>query len=182
MWDVENQENNKNISEEFGQTIIFVSNRKQALRLEKRFQDKGIRCGLGISVDTDLFEGFSDDKKREISKQKSKQVEKDFNDYKSGNLKLIVSVDKLREGIDIPKTQTVFIADNFLNDCNISKPEDEIKYTQMVGRALRGVKQGGTSSAFIVSFGGTNLFDKILWNMPESHLDDDVVRKFCKYR
>lgn len=180
MWDVENQENNKNISEEFGQTIIFVSNRKQALRLEKRFQDKGIRCGLGISVDTDLFEGFSDDKKREISKQKSKQVEKDFNDYKSGNLKLIVSVDKLREGIDIPKTQTVFIADNFLNDCNISKPEDEIKYTQMVGRALRGVKQGGTSSAFIVSFGGTNLFDKILWNMPESHLDDDVVRKFEK--
>lgn len=169
MWDVEEQKSNKNISEEFGQTIIFVSNRKQALRLEKRFQDKGIRCGLGISVDTELLKDLSDDKKKE----KSKQAEKDFNDYKNGNLKLIVSVDKLREGIDVPKTQTVFIADHFSNDSNIFEPEDEIKYTQMVGRALRGVKQGGTSSAFIVSFGGTNLFDKILWNMPESHFNED---------
>lgn len=176
MWDVEKQEGNKNISEEFGQTIIFVNNRKQALRLEKRFQEKNVRCGLGISVDVTLLDGLSDEEKKE----KSKQAERDFNDYKSGNLKLIVSVDKLREGIDIPKTQTVFIADKFSNDCNIFEPEDEIRYTQMVGRALRGVKQGGTVFAFIVSFGGTNLFDKILWNMTESHLDDNVVRKFKK--
>ena len=39
--------------------------------------------------------------------------------------------------------------------------------TQMIGRALRGEKAGGTKNAYIVSFVDNGL-DKIAWSNPES--------------
>ena len=64
----------------------------------------------------------------------------------------------LTEGVDVPKTQTVF-----LTRPTVSK----ILLTQMIGRALRGEKAGGTKKAYIVSFIDNGL-DKIAWSNPDS--------------
>ena len=49
--------------------------------------------------------------------------------YASNILPVIVSVDKFKEGVDVPKTQTVFIARD---------SSTEISVTQMVGRSIKG--------------------------------------------
>lgn len=54
----------------------------------------------------------------------------------------------------------------------------EISVTQMVGRALRGVLQGGTSEAYLVEFGDEQL-DKILWEVPERDNLKDFYNKYC---
>ena len=46
----------------------------------------------------------------------------------------------------------------------------------MVGRALRGVLQGGTSEAYLVEFGDEQL-DKVLWEVPE---EKDNLEDFLK--
>lgn len=71
---------------------------------------------------------------------------------------MLVNVNILTEGVDLPKTQTVF-----LTRPTVSK----ILMTQMIGRALRGEKAGGTKNAYIVSFIDNGL-DKIAWSNPES--------------
>ena len=87
--------------------------------------------------------------------------------YAKNILPVIVSVDKFKEGVDVPKTQTVFIARD---------SSTEISVTQMVGRALRGVLQGGTSEAYLVEFEDEQL-NKILWEVPERR---DDLKDFYK--
>lgn len=71
----------------------------------------------------------------------------------------------LTEGTDLPNVQTVFL----------TRPTTStILMTQMVGRALRGQKAGGTEKAYVVSF-IDNWEDKINWVNPEKlHLEDDA--------
>ena len=56
---------------------------------------------------------------------------------------MLVNVNILTEGVDLPQTKTVFLARPTIST---------ILMTQMVGRALRGEKAGGTKEAYIVSF------------------------------
>jgi superfamily II DNA or RNA helicase len=63
--------------------------------------------------------------------------------FKKNELDVLLNVRMLTEGTDVPKVNTVFFDET--ND----KP---ILLTQMVGRALRGPKFGGTEEAFIVAF------------------------------
>ena len=191
LWDVQEQEE-VHMPVEFGKTIIFVDSRKEALELVDKFEKKDIRCGLGISIDKQLFISKDDSEDEEKSKQaellfkqKYEQAEKDFIAFKEQDLDLIVSVDKLREGIDVPMTQTVFIAHNLKNEFGSTSPlnpawavDPEVRYTQMIGRALRGKYLGGTDVAFIVSFGDDSIFNNILWSVPEAQ--GDFSTKFTK--
>lgn len=55
---------------------------------------------------------------------------------------MIINVNILTEGADLPMTKTVFLARPTVSS---------VLMTQMVGRALRGTAAGGTASAYIVS-------------------------------
>ena len=69
--------------------------------------------------------------------------EKKINAYRVGDLQVLINVNILTEGVDLPKTQTVFL----------TRPTvSTILMTQMIGRALRGTAAGGTANAYIVSF------------------------------
>ncbi len=69
----------------------------------------------------------------------------------------------LTEGADLPKTQTVFLTRPTIST---------VLMTQMIGRALRGEKAGGTKESYIVSF-VDNWNNKIAWVNPESVLFGD---------
>lgn len=107
-------------------------------------------------------------KNRKDKALSSDQIVKIYEErYAKNILPIIVSVDKFKEGVDVPKTQTVFIARD---------SSTEISVTQMVGRALRGVLQGGTSEAYLVEFEDEQL-NKILWEVPERDNLEDFLKK-----
>lgn len=81
--------------------------------------------------------------------------------YRDGKLQVLINVNILTEGVDFPKTGTVFLARPTVST---------ILMTQMVGRALRGPAAGGTDTAYIVSF-VDDWDEHIAWVNPESLFD-----------
>ncbi|AMO59903.1 Type III restriction enzyme [Mycolicibacterium phlei] len=68
--------------------------------------------------------------------------------FKAGDLKVLTNYAVLSQGFDAPKTDAVYI----------TRPtSSEVRYLQMVGRGLRGPKNGGTEEVLIV-----NLLDNIV--------------------
>jgi len=68
--------------------------------------------------------------------------------FKSGELKVLTNYAVLSQGFDAPKTDAVYI----------TRPtSSEVRYMQMVGRGLRGPKNGGTEEVLIV-----NMLDNIV--------------------
>lgn len=139
----------------YGQTLIFALNRMHALVLKKLFEErgkgKGIHAGVIMSGTNAEFTGI------DISdKENKRQIEA----YRKGEVQVLINVNILTEGVDLPKTKTVFL----------TRPTvSMVLMTQMVGRALRGEKAGGTKDAYIVSF-MDNWNSKIAWVNPESIL------------
>lgn len=86
--------------------------------------------------------------------------------FKSGELRVLTNFAVLTQGFDAPKTRAVYI----------TRPTtSEVWYRQMIGRGLRGPKNGGTESVHIV-----NVLDN-LQSFPESinyhsftHLASDI--------
>lgn len=159
-------------AEDFGQTIVFAESRDHALKLEKLFLDHGVSCGLAISIDQKFIDSFND---KTLGKpidfaNKKKQIRENICQYAKGNLALIITVDMLREGVDFPKTQTVFLT-SCVSEFSGSFPNksvNDVEVTQMVGRALRGKYLDGTPCAYIISFQEDSL-NKILWESPDSY-------------
>lgn len=139
----------KKEKEKYGQTIVFAININHAIQLTTVFREYGIRADYVVSNLRDAVTGIS------RSPEENQRV---IEQYRNGELDVIVNVNILTEGVDLPKTQTVFL----------TRPTvSRILMTQMVGRALRGEKAGGTKNAYIVSFVDNGL-DKIAWSNPES--------------
>jgi len=68
--------------------------------------------------------------------------------FKSGDLKVLTNYAVLSQGFDAPKTDAVYI----------TRPtSSEVRYQQMVGRGLRGPRNGGTEEVLIV-----NMLDNIV--------------------
>jgi superfamily II DNA or RNA helicase len=68
--------------------------------------------------------------------------------FKSGELKVLTNYAVLSQGFDAPKTDAVYI----------TRPtSSEVRYLQMVGRGLRGPKNGGTDQVLIV-----NMLDNLI--------------------
>ena len=138
--------------ERYKQTIVFVINIWHAIALNKIFTERGVKSAYVISaVKNDLGITIS---------QKDNEI--NIERFRNGELNVLINVNILTEGVDVPQTQTVFLA----------RPTVSIALmTQMVGRALRGVKAGGTPEAYIVSFIDNWDENQISWASPEAVFD-----------
>ena len=127
----------------YKQTIVFAINRLHALVLKTLFEREKIACGVVISRDL-----------QEQAHQNQDVIEQ----YQKGEIKVLINVNILTEGTDLPQTQTVFL----------TRPTvSSILMTQMMGRALRGERAGGTKEAYVVSF-IDEWQDQIAWINAES--------------
>jgi superfamily II DNA or RNA helicase len=110
--------------DKYGQTIVFAADTLHAQTLAAEFKHQG--------VDADYVD---------YSRKDSQTVMNSFRD----NAKPIVlaNVEMLTEGFDAPKTRTVFI---------VRPTRSEALLSQMIGRALRGVRAGGNKDAYLVTF------------------------------
>ena len=132
----------------YGQTILFAVSIDHAIALCALFKKAGIKADYIVSDIKDAATGIT------IREDNEKKLE----EYRNGKLHVLINVNILTEGVDLPQTKTVFLARPTVSS---------ILMTQMVGRALRGTKAGGTSEAYIVSF-IDRWSDKIAWVNPES--------------
>ena len=123
-----------NKAKEYGQTIVFAVNINHAIALNKLFGKAGVKSDYIVSDIRDATTGVI------ISREDN---ERKLQQYRDGKLQVLINVNILTEGVDLPQTKTVFLARP-----TVSK----ILMTQMVGRALRGTAAGGTAKAYIVSF------------------------------
>lgn len=138
----------------YGKTIIFAVNVVHAVTLAKLFNKAGVKAEFIVSDVKDAVTGVT------IS---SKDNEKKLESYRNGDTKVLINVNILTEGVDLPQTQTVFLARPTVST---------ILMTQMVGRALRGTRAGGTAYAHIVYF--IDDWDaNIAWVNPESLFVDE---------
>ena len=136
----------------YGQTILFAVNVVHAIQLTALFKKAGIKAGYIVSSIKDAVTGVT------ISREDN---ERKLEEYRNGDLQVLINVNILTEGVDLPKTKTVFLARPTVSS---------ILMTQMVGRALRGTAAGGTSSAYIVSF-IDHWNEHIAWVNPDSLFD-----------
>lgn len=135
--------------EKYGQTILFAVSVEHAIQLTAQFRKAEIAADYVVSSIKDMITGVT------LSREEN---EKKINAYRVGDLQVLINVNILTEGVDLPKTQTVFL----------TRPTvSTILMTQMIGRALRGTAAGGTANAYIVSF--IDAWDEhIAWVNPES--------------
>lgn len=134
---------------QYGQTIVFAINVVHAIHLTALFNKAGIKSEFIVSDVRDSVTGVR------ISREDN---ERKLEQYRLGNVQVLVNVNILTEGIDLPQTKTVFLARPTVST---------ILMTQMIGRALRGEAAGGTASAYIVSF-VDNWNEHIAWVNPDS--------------
>lgn len=104
-------------------TLVFASNIVNAITLKESFLKIGITADVIYS-----------------NKSNNDEVIENFRNKK---IQVLINVEILSEGSDIPEIQNVFIA---------KITGSKILYRQMVGRALRGVDSGGTKTANIITF------------------------------
>lgn len=117
----------------FGRTIVFAVDVINAIALNSLFNLKGVKSDFVISS---LTVGMN----RSASTERNPKVIRDF---KEGKLDVIINVNIMTEGTDIPNIQTVFLA---------RPTTSKILMTQMIGRGLRGEAAGGTKETNIVYF------------------------------
>lgn len=148
--------------EKYGQTIVFALNKNHAITLNALFNEKGKKYGIKsefiISEVQDMITGIT------ISNADN---ERKIEAYRNGEIQVLINVNILTEGTDLPKTHTVFLTRPTVSTTLM---------TQMVGRALRGLKAGGTKEAYIVSF-VDDWNDKIAWVNPETLTEAEYHEK-----
>ncbi|SCP98377.1 DEAD/DEAH box helicase [Anaerobium acetethylicum] len=109
--------------DEYGKTLIFALNAAHCISLCEAFQKKGIRC--------DYLYSMHDGNNEKIER------------FKNDDIDVLVNINILTEGSDIPNIQTVML----------TRPtSSDVLLMQMIGRALRGKAFGGTADAIIVDF------------------------------
>ena len=108
---------------EFGKTIVFAVNFEHCRSLCEDFSSAGVNCDY-------IYCAHSGNEEK-------------INDFKAGNIDILININMLTEGSDIPDIQTVFL----------TRPTgSDVLLMQMIGRGMRGVDCGGTETVNIVSF------------------------------
>jgi len=116
--------------DKYGKTLVFATCVQHACLLRDKFRANGVNAEYVASWRPD-GESINEN-----------EVRDEFMSAESG-LDVLINVEKMTEGTDLPGVQTVFLA----------RPTDSaVLMQQMVGRALRGLKVGGTPLAYLVSF------------------------------
>jgi ATP-dependent helicase IRC3 len=134
----ENEERNQFIAdtyvkhkERYKKTIIFADRWYQCEALCKFLEKRGVKAGaIYTKVDKSSSTVIADH--QEVLEQ-----------FRNGDLEVLINIQMLTEGTDVPNAQTVFLT---------RQTTSSILLTQMIGRALRGSQFGGTDEAYIVSF------------------------------
>ena len=152
--------------ERYGQTIVFAIDVQHAIVLNELFKERGVKSDYIVSSKIDTGVGVN-----RAAEDNDRIVE----EYRNKELDVLINVMILTEGTDLPQTKTVFLARPTIST---------VLMTQMVGRALRGEKAGGTKEAYIVSF-IDDWEDKIAFVAPETILlegEDYVPDKPDEYQ
>lgn len=146
----------------YGQTLVFALNVVNAVALNKLFREEGVKSEFVVGSVQDALRA------RNISPKENREAIRRF---RNGETEVLINVNILTEGTDIPGVQTVF-----LTRPTVSK----VLMMQMIGRGLRGSNaksgdgQGGTKETYIVTF-IDNWEDKINWVSPEHLFIDENV-------
>lgn len=111
--------------EKYGKTIVFALNAIHCDSLNEQFK----KCGIKSDY---VYTQINDDENR-------RTIER----FRSGDLDVLININILTEGSDIPDIQTVFLTRPTTSD---------VLLMQMVGRGMRGSSCGGTDTVNIVDF------------------------------
>jgi hypothetical protein len=121
----------------YGKTIIFTDRWFQCEAIVEALEKRGVTAAAVYShVDRTL----SYEKRQKRDRDENAKV---LERFRRSEIEVLVNVRMLTEGTDLPDAQTVFIT---------RQTTSQILMTQMIGRALRGPKFGGTADAYIVLF------------------------------
>lgn len=121
----------------YGKTIIFALNQNHCRALCEEFKKVGVKCDYVISDKT----GAQDTIRK----------------FKENKFDVLINVQILTEGSDIPDVETVFLTRQTNSDSLLM---------QMIGRGLRGLAAGGTKEVNIIDFHDT--WDKFsFWLDPQ---------------
>ncbi|MEY4937807.1 MAG: hypothetical protein RIS64_4166 [Bacteroidota bacterium] len=143
--------------EKYKQTLVFALNQDNAIALHALFQAKKVKSAFVIASVTDAATGSSS----QFTKENGAKIEQ----FRKGELEVLINVNILTEGTDVPNVQSVFLTRPTIST---------ILMTQMIGRGLRGPKAGGTAEAYIVSF-MDDWQDKFAWVNPEKLVIDETI-------
>ncbi|MEH1924435.1 DEAD/DEAH box helicase family protein [Nostoc sp.] len=150
----------------YGKTIIFADRWFQCEYIKNKLVDEGIKADAIYSrIDADPDSADARNKRKEDD---NKRI---LDDFKSDKLDVLINVRMLTEGVDVPNVKTVFIT---------RQTTSSILMTQMIGRALRGKKAGGSSSEANVILFFDDWKRLIDWVDPEdggTKLDDEKPEK-----
>ena len=114
-----------NNRERYGKTLIFALNGYHAYTLCLEFKKHGVKCEYIYAHNNPEFN--------------SKMIR----DFAVGRLDVLININILTEGSDVPDIETVFL----------TRPtSSDVLLMQMIGRAMRGRNAGGTEKANIVDF------------------------------
>ena len=145
-WIIVNQY--KNNKSKYKQTLVFALNKDNAIALKALFTEAGVKSEFVLSSIQDKMTGVT------ISSKENKlKIDK----FRKGEIEVLINVNILTEGTDLPNVQSIFLA---------RPTKSSILMTQMIGRGLRGLKAGGTKEAYIVSF-IDDWQNKVSWVNPE---------------
>ncbi|WP_449416673.1 DEAD/DEAH box helicase family protein [Phormidium nigroviride] len=137
-----------NNQDKYKPVLVFAIDVDHAIALNGLFKSRGVRSDFVVAQIRDMNTGATI-----AAKENSEKIKR----FRNGELEVLINVEMLTEGIDLPNVQTVFL----------TRPTtSSILMTQMMGRALRGQKAGGTEKAYVVSF-IDDWENKINWVNPE---------------
>jgi ATP-dependent helicase IRC3 len=136
--------------------LLFAIDVDHAITLNGLFKARGVGSDFVVASVRDMKTGAS-----VAAKDNAEKIQR----FRNGELEVLINVEMLTEGTDLPNVQSVFL----------TRPTTStIFMTQMIGRALRGEKAGGTEKAYVVSF-IDNWEDKINWVNPEKlHFEEGI--------
>lgn len=115
--------------EQYGKTIIFALNAIHCDSLNEQFKKRGIRSGYVYTMIGDA--------------ENQRTIERFRHNDKADGIDVLININILTEGSDIPDIQTVFLTRPTTSD---------VLLMQMVGRGMRGIGCGGTDTVNIVDF------------------------------
>jgi ATP-dependent helicase IRC3 len=124
----------------YGKTIIFADRWFQCEQIREflRNRDRTIRVDA-IYTHIDAHLGSPEARNRRTADENKRVLEA----FRQNELDVLINIRMLTEGTDVPSVNTVFLT---------RQTTSSILLTQMIGRALRGPRFGGTENAYIVSF------------------------------
>lgn len=122
----------------YGKTLIFADRRTQCVMIETALNERGVDAASVMSR-RDWEPPTPEERNRRTYDSNDEAIHA----FREGELDVLVNVRMLTEGTDVPDAKSVFLT---------RKTTSRILLTQMVGRALRGPRFGGTERANLVAF------------------------------